>query len=443
MYAAACCFALATQAVAQSAENPVSSAFGFSPSISRSLSGTQDASGMDFMLGVRPLLGARDEFAALQRSQVDALIGDPLAFAADAWFSMRQWAQDQGSTRLDLYDATVWQWATGTVPGDLSSGGVNRLNLRADTKLWNIDGQGMGRFTYQYRYTSTYPAGMGELGQNVGSNVSLDSDFTSFRNRLVRFRLEQALLDGHALLSAGKINPNDYILNNPYAGDEVTQFLASIFDGNDAMPAGFQGYMPGCALLIVPTEGLYCNLVATSPMGASSSGLGFDDLGDGLYWFGAEAGLVVSNAEGTRPGKYAVVVSNTNVGIGTTDSSTAVSGNSIGFLAAQEVGDNLGVFGEFVYANPDLSAVKWEWAAGVSIDRPFDRRGDGAGLAFGMEAPSDGTDRVESVVELYYRIQMTQTLQITPDIQFIVDPNNPANDQNFITVFGIRATLRF
>jgi len=62
----------------------------------------------------------------------------------------------------------------------------------------------------------------------------------------------------------------------------------------------------------------------------------------------------------------------------------------------------------------------------------------GFGLNWGRP-PDSGLDD-QYTAELFYRLQLTQNLAITPDVQLIIDPAlNP--DENRIWVFGLRARL--
>ena len=59
----------------------------------------------------------------------------------------------------------------------------------------------------------------------------------------------------------------------------------------------------------------------------------------------------------------------------------------------------------------------------------------GAGIAWGD--PSDHTLRDQTTTELFYRIQLTQGLAITPSLQWIIEPAlNP--DEDDLWVIGIR-----
>jgi len=62
----------------------------------------------------------------------------------------------------------------------------------------------------------------------------------------------------------------------------------------------------------------------------------------------------------------------------------------------------------------------------------------GAGIAWGD--PSDDTLRDQTTTELFYRIQLTQGLAVTPSLQWIIDPAlNPEEDD--LWVIGIRVRV--
>ena len=55
-------------------------------------------------------------------------------------------------------------------------------------------------------------------------------------------------------------------------------------------------------------------------------------------------------------------------------------------------------------------------------------------LAFGPGLPD------QTLVEVFYRLQLTETLAVTPDLQYVVDPAlDPEQDSNWLV--GIRARL--
>ena len=81
-------------------------------------------------------------------------------------------------------------------------------------------------------------------------------------------------------------------------------------------------------------------------------------------------------------------------------------------------------------------------AIGVGWYRPFGKRADGVGLGFSWGEPFGDQARNQSGVEAYFRMQLTNEIAITPDIQYIKNPaNNPAENSTF--VFSVRVRAAF
>ena len=72
-------------------------------------------------------------------------------------------------------------------------------------------------------------------------------------------------------------------------------------------------------------------------------------------------------------------------------------------------------------------------------------RSDQLGVGLGWARPNDevyGPANDQYTVEVYYRLKLLQNLDVTPDLQVLVDPvQNP--DQAVIAVFGLRARVKF
>ena len=69
-------------------------------------------------------------------------------------------------------------------------------------------------------------------------------------------------------------------------------------------------------------------------------------------------------------------------------------------------------------------------------------RNDVFALGFATGEPSQNNLRTQYVLESFYRIRLYSILQVTPDIQFIINPsNNPEHD--LIVVYRIRFRVAF
>ena len=129
-----------------------------------------------------------------------------------------------------------------------------------------------------------------------------------------------------------------------------------------------------------------------------------------------------------------------------------------------------------------MSTVESSIACGIGVERPFGRRGDLFGVAYNWMRPSSdigspgtstsllggplspipatfigtpwnetdvfsnrtsNTDpRAQSMIEAFYRIQITGSMQLTPDIQVVFDPGM-RSDAKTSVVLGLRLTTDF
>lgn len=442
-------------ALAQSPDSPTfyTGALSF---LSSSMEITRARAGIDVMPGIQPLFGGTRtpyEFNLwapqpypVAGDEPMSLIGfDPFQVPLTPGRNVEKWARSQLALRMDLYDVTVYQASTYAQPGYGYTSGINRLNVRGDLKLWDFGGGAVGRFTAQYRYSTQFPDDVSE-GTKVGTDVSLNSDWTGFENRIARFKYEQGFLDNNLTFVVGKINPNDYLLNIEFASDETSQFLASIFDGTDVPASGFEGFMLGTGLLFTPMPGMYLNAIATNPATNQAADLGLNYLDSGLWWFGTELGIITALGDQSLPGNIAVGFNTTNASYTSTSSADAVDGSGFWLYGSQYLSTDLGVFAQIGYTDPSVAAYSQEATAGISLENCFGRKNDGFGAAIGFSVAPQADLGTQMTIETYYRLQLTSSLQLTADIQVIDHPVQPlqgtSSDQTMV-VFGIRALVRF
>ena len=88
-----------------------------------------------------------------------------------------------------------------------------------------------------------------------------------------------------------------------------------------------------------------------------------------------------------------------------------------------------------------MTADRQSISGGIALRRPFDRDGEMFGVGFVLaDFVAPGVSN-ESIVEAFYRFQLTDTIQLTPDVQLVIDP--ALGDQDVVAVFGIRLQATF
>ncbi len=350
--------------------------------------------------------------------------------------NLMEWSAQRG-IRWAAYDTTVYQWASRSQPDTPGEAGINRFQIGATAHLGDLLGLGKSIVVAQGRYSSVI-GGTPPLSTQIGSPYAVDSDFSLTQWRLLRLYATQQLGSDDLLLTVGKINPNDYIFANPYAGDETSQFIAAPLDGSDALPAGFNNYTLGTALQWQPSAQTYINTVLTSPGAGASTGTGISDVGDGGYFLAVEAGYTIDLPRG-GPSRWlaGASVTNTNMDF------TVLNGNyaSAWSILHAELRPDLGTFVQWSWSDPTINPIEMELMGGLLWT---DILGTKGGLAMGLGGGTSimsGGDSQE-IVELFFRTQATPSIQFSIDLQYIPQTVQ-VPEQDDVFLFAIRQTLTF
>jgi porin len=79
---------------------------------------------------------------------------------------------------------------------------------------------------------------------------------------------------------------------------------------------------------------------------------------------------------------------------------------------------------------------------GVAIDDIFGQANDRIGIGLTWARPSDGRLDDQGALDVFYRVQVTPELSVTPMLQLIIDPvRNP--DEDHVFVLGLRTRVAF
>ena len=261
---------------------------------------------------------------------------------------------------------------------------------------------------------------------------------------------QQGFLDDRLTVSVGKMHPNQFFLLNFYANDEARQFLNGSFDGNSVFQPAQGTYSPGIVTQMIPCDDIYINAAIFDI--ADYPGDSFQNFNEGLYWAGVEIGWT-PNWLGSFS-RYNVTIGTTNAGnqsySGYGDVTGIKQNNSmIGFLGQQQMSDWFGVFVEYGLGESTGVVAQQELSAGVSIVRPFGRPDDDLGIAYAWTKPNNvygnepvGSDpQSASVLETFYRLQVTNTVQFSPDMQVSFNP--ASGDGSPVVALALRLKMQF
>jgi len=123
----------------------------------------------------------------------------------------------------------------------------------------------------------------------------------------------------------------------------------------------------------------------------------------------------------------------------------------VGLSFDQEITESLGIFARYGWQRGSVSQVEHAWSAGLQCSgKYYGREDDTFGLAYGMAVIGDDWKDANSGIdagdehhaELYYNLNVNEHLNISPDIQWVKNPNGD-RDNDDVWAFGIRAQLSF
>ncbi len=399
-------------------------------------------------------------------SQTPSAVSDFLAgeyFTGD-WWGARTALEDRGID-LHLSLTAIYQH---NVRGGLQTRNGHRITGSADLEL-TLDLEAMhiidGGVVYAYA-----ESGWGdEIGADrVGSYFPVNVDAIGDRAiRLIELWYEQTFFDKKARWRVGKLDLTVDFDTNAYANDETSQFLNAALVNTGNIP--FPDYGLGTQLFVSPTDWFYLGLAAADAQAdGNETGLNttFHDSADFFGIFEVGFLPVWSTPWGRLPGGY-------RFGIwydpqtkerffddrGGRRKRAPTRRDDHGFYATfdqivyqEKPSDDLdqqglGLFFRYGYAREDVNEIEHFWSCGAQYRGLIPTRDDDV-LAFGFAQGiiSDqrhaylGGDR-ESVYELYYRIEICPWLQVSPDMQYIVNPGAEGGRDAFVA--GCRVQMSF
>jgi porin len=220
----------------------------------------------------------------------------------------------------------------------------------------------------------------------------------------------QDLLEKRLSLYIGKIHPNEFVTLSMFNNDERTQFLNGANDGNLAV--AFDGtYAGGGAVEYQATRHVYIHAIAVDTEGAQQRNI--ETLVDRKYAEGVELGW--------RSGSLGEEYRHFRIGMWRDDTKNLGSGYGGGFGYDHEFHNGWTPFGRVALSTSTGTAVKQVDGIGLARVQPFGRRRDMFAMAYNYSVASQGKHH-ESVFESFYRLRLTQSVNIGPDLEVSIHP---------------------
>jgi len=372
-----------------------------------------------------------DEEERLER--VEAWIQPPpFGDLTQPYFELKKWLATEVGLDVGMQDVVIYQRATGgRRPRDAA---INNFTIFGDWHPFAARGvAGEMGFSFERRDTLSN-ATFREFSAAVGAGYQTNDFSIAARDRTALRQLwwKQPLGDGRLVLTLGKINASSYYDRNRLAGSASTGFFSQPFATNPTR--GFPGDGLGFNLTWTLSERVQFTGGVQDANGNNERS-GFNTIGDGEL-FAAVGIRFMPVLDDLGAGNYRLLLWHTDESSRTDD--------GFGFLASfdQDLGDTLGAFLRYGYSERDVGRFEHSVSTGLVFRDPFGfEHGDVAGVGVAWTR-ANHADEGEVSTELFYRVQLTQNIQITPNVLVVFDPQN-SDKADPVAVFGMRVRVLF
>jgi len=359
---------------------------------------------------------------------------DPLRLGMEPFDrTFNQLRRSEGLTFAASY-TLLDQYATVTPAGVRHNWATGRFDLTGGWKAYD-HGSNAGSFSLLVR--SGENLGVSQhfnLSDSLGSGLVLNCLPGGGPQRPITLNILYYRQDFYKRKMAfyiGKIHPNEFISLSLYNNDERSQFLNAENDGNLTIPSDGT-YAGGAALEYQATEHLYIHAVTIDTEGGQERNL--KTLVDKMYMNAVELGWK-KGAPSRQEHLFRFLVWRD-------DTATTGSGVGVGFGTDYELKSGWVPFGRMGAGTDAGSSIKRVFDAGAANIRPFGRRGDMFGAAININDPSHGAKHHESLFETFYRVRLTRSLELGPDLEVSVHPTSSPVKYS-TAALGIRGKIIF
>jgi porin len=433
------------------------------------------AAGMGVLCFVTPALGQ----GAAPPSATDASAREAEAEPERAWFGVAgagpytewdqatgDWAgrrnrlEDQGLTLDGEYVAEYTAVLDGGVRDEGSFRNVLTASAELDThKAFGLDG---GTALVQYLHANaerggSFDAGDIQIYSNLETAASLDVIFEAW--------YQQTLFDDRLRIKVGKVDANTEFNHvdvagefaNSSAGFSPTIFTFPSYPDSATSVNLFVKAIQSDALELTLSYGLYDGALAVDGVATGRRGPStfFDEEHSDDYFHVSEAEIAWPSLGVLGDGRVSVGGWWHSGAFTTFDEATRDGTGGVYATIEQRVvsfdgaNDDRGLyaFAQYGWADDEVSDFEQHFGVGVVAMGPLAGRvDDSAGVYYSLadlsDEPGAGFAENESVVDAYYRAQVTPAFYLQPEVQYIANPSgDPATDNALVG--GVRVGVTF
>lgn len=313
-------------------------------------------------------------------------------------------AEDTGIDIRGRY-APIYQFADGE---DLLSSGLD-LYARWDGVIDEDWGKGSLDVHFELRRDDVLGTDAFEFAADLGMrSLSISGEDAGSFASFDQISWEQLFLDGDVNVTLGQLDPTSLFDENAYAGNDRESFIAEPFSSDPVRPTWTPGL--GAGIWYSP-ERWYVGAALIAADG-NREAIDTDAVSDGNWSHLAEAALTPDLRDMGR-GTYRLTFQNVEA------SDEGPDGLSWAASVDQEMGERHGVFARWSYGDGHRTRFDQMISTGIVIDEMFGAPHDRFGLGLFWGSPSESALREEWGFETYWRVQLTQRVDITPDLYFL------------------------
>jgi porin len=196
----------------------------------------------------------------------------------------------------------------------------------------------------------------------------------------------------------------------------------------------------GAVVSFSPGNDWYLN-VGIGDANGRKTDLDFNSFFDDKDYFTAAEFGWTPDIQGVGQGYYQLTAWDTD-GRRTHTQSKQSSGSGFALRFEQFLGEEFMSFVTYSKSSGGATSVRQLATAGIAMLDIGGYQDDIIGVAVGWGQPEDRNLRNQAIAEVFYRMQITDYLQVTPDLQIIKNPSQNRSDDT-IGVIGLRLRLDF
>ncbi len=368
------------------------------------------------------------------RMRADSIFGPgPLEPVHRAWDAMADAVEEGIGLKLGMNYTLVYQY--GTRAREEPHAAAGDLDLFGSWHVFDLDGRWPGRIVFdtEVRHRAA-PITPNELAEQVGSAWPTTVEFDEQDFSVVQVYWDQGSFEDRFRYRLGKQDPSLVFHGGRYTNSS-TAYLNAAFSDTPTLPFPEAGF--GVTAGVYPSQEVYVLAAVQDALG-DREGFSFDDRG---LFSALELGFTPGYGE-RGEGLYNLTFWHTEEREEEGERLPAAWGFALAL--EKELGEkgNVVPFVRYSWASDAATPVQQLLAVGVGFEEVCGRNRDLIGLGVSWGRPHDRSRPDQYVAEAFYRLHLTRNVNLTPDIQLIVNPSD-APSRRTVWVFGVRLRTLF